>query len=248
MIRFVATISFYWPPRPSIFPFLFCFSIFFFSLSIFPFLSFFLPSLADLKTAQAFVVLPVDVSDMTYARSKAFMLVLAAVGLVLVDMSVGFVVHNQPSVSKPTPTQSFATPQASATRPIEATGTPGIAVCSAALLATAAAGILARARRASGIVRKNYGDFQPIVYESHEYASDEGYLPDGTPINQAGNNSLKRSSPPVDTPPPPVIGSFTSQDSHYGIKFSYSMQKDAYADLEYLNDVGFLQMCSFLQG
>ncbi|CAK9050282.1 Ribulose bisphosphate carboxylase, partial [Durusdinium trenchii] len=171
--------------------------------------------------------------------SKAFMLVLAAVGLVLVDMSVGFVVHNQPSVSKPTPTQSFATPQASATRPIEATGTPGIAVCSAALLATAAAGILARARRASGIVRKNYGDFQPIVYESHEYASDEGYLPDGTPINQAGNNSLKRSSPPVDTPPPPVIGSFTSQDSHYGIKFSYSMQKDAYADLEYLNDVGF---------
>ena len=132
-------------------------------------------------------------------------------------------------------------------------------VYGAALLATAAAGILARARRASGIVRKNYGGFQPVVCDSHEYANDVGYLPDGTPINQAGNNSLRAPAPPYSataTPPPavapppaaaappvvappPVVGSFTTTaDALHGIKFGYSMQKDAYADLEYLNDVG----------
>eukprot|EP00913_Durusdinium_trenchii_P032608 g30523.t1 len=134
-------------------------------------------------------------------------------------------------------------------------------VYGAALLATAAAGILARARRASGIVRKNYGGFQPVVCDSHEYANDVGYLPDGTPINQAGNNSLRAPAPPYSataTPPPavapppaaaappvvappPVVGSFTTTaDALHGIKFGYSMQKDAYADLEYLNDVGYL--------
>ena len=86
------------------------------------------------------------------------------------------------------------------------------------------------------------------------YCADVGYLVDGTDLATAGNNSVKAVPPPtmpaaapVASPPPvasptPVAASFTSAstDAMHGIKFSYSMQKDAYADLEFLNDVGCL--------
>ena len=90
------------------------------------------------------------------------------------------------------------------------------------------------------------------------YAADVGYLVDGTDLRTAGNNSVKAAppaaapsmpvAPPVAAPAPvaaptPVAASFTSSsaDALHGIKFSYSMQKDAYADLEFVNDVGCLE-------
>ena len=103
--------------------------------------------------------------------------------------------------------------------------------------------------------------------DRYQYTNDAGYLADGTPISQAGNNSLHAAPPsymqapappppppapapapaPVAPPPPvvtapPVVGSYTltSQEALHGVSFSYSMQKDAYADLEFLNDVGYV--------
>ena len=87
------------------------------------------------------------------------------------------------------------------------------------------------------------------------YAAATGYLVDGTPMASAGNLSVQ-APPPAAAPsmpaaapatPPPaaaptsVAAAFTStaQDTLHGISFSYSMQRDAYADLEFLNDVGF---------
>ena len=37
----------------------------------------------------------------------------------------------------------------------------------------------------------------------------------------------------------------TRSEPVHGISFSYSMQKDAYADYEFLNDVGFLDDFNF---
>jgi len=87
------------------------------------------------------------------------------------------------------------------------------------------------------------------------YAAEVGYLVDGTPMATAGNLSVQ--APPVastpasmpaapPTPPPSaptsVAAGFTSTatEAVHGIKFSYSMQKDAYADYEFINDVGYL--------
>jgi len=88
------------------------------------------------------------------------------------------------------------------------------------------------------------------------YAAATGYLVDGTPMASAGNLSVQAPPPAAApsmpaaapaTPPPPaaptsVAAAFTStaQDTLHGISFSYSMQRDAYADLEFLNDVGYL--------
>ena len=87
------------------------------------------------------------------------------------------------------------------------------------------------------------------------YSADVGYLVDGTDLVTAGNNSVRgvaasapaaaaapvAAAPPVSSPTP-VAASFTSAstDALHGVKFSYSKQKDAYADLEFLNDVGYL--------
>lgn len=100
--------------------------------------------------------------------------------------------------------------------------------------------------------------FQAFL-ERYEYTNDVGYLADGTPINRAGNNSLRPPTPPpfaastapppvppvapVAAPVPPVAPPATtpptsSTEVLHGVSFSYSMQKDAYADLEFLNDVG----------
>ena len=79
------------------------------------------------------------------------------------------------------------------------------------------------------------------------YAADVGYLADGTDLLTAGNKSVKAKPPvvsPVTSSQPvavqPVAASFASAspEALHGVKFSYSMQKDAYADLEFLNDVG----------
>ena len=180
---------------------------------------------------------------------------MAVVGLVLLNMSVGFVVPKQPLASKTTQVLTQA-PQAA--QVADQTMPTGIAVYGAAMLATAAAGLLARARRTSKVGR-NYFGFRPVVDDSFQYSNDVGYLPDGTPINKAGNNSVRNQAPapaysatptavaspppvapPAMAPPPPVVGSYThtGTEALHGINFSYSMQKDAYADLEYLNDVG----------
>ena len=90
------------------------------------------------------------------------------------------------------------------------------------------------------------------------YAAEVGYLVDGTDMLTAGNLSVQGGAPPVAaaapvssmppvaapavTAPTPVAAGFTSTATEplHGIKFSYSMQKDAYADYEFLNDVGVL--------
>ena len=83
------------------------------------------------------------------------------------------------------------------------------------------------------------------------YAAEVGYLVDGTDMSRAGNLSVQAGaapapvssmpSPPAPVAAPtPVAASFTSTaEALHGISFSYSMQKDAYADYEFLNDVGF---------
>ena len=92
------------------------------------------------------------------------------------------------------------------------------------------------------------------------YAADVGYLVDGTPLATAGNNSVKgapatpppaaapasfspatpaASAPPMAAAPPPVPAAAQGTAIH-GRKFEYSFQKDAYADLEFCNDVGYL--------
>jgi len=83
------------------------------------------------------------------------------------------------------------------------------------------------------------------------YYADVGYFADGTDLTAAGNNF--KAAPPVAFPTPaapstpvvtstPVAASFVGStgDALYGIKFDYCKQKDAYADLEFLNDVGYL--------
>ena len=83
------------------------------------------------------------------------------------------------------------------------------------------------------------------------YYADVGYFADGTDLTAAGNNF--KAAPPVAFPTPaapstpvvtstPVAASFVGStgDALYGTKFDYCKQKDAYADLEFLNDVGCL--------
>ena len=153
--------------------------------------------------------------------------------------------------------------------------------------------------RASKVTRGNYGGFQPVVCDRDDYANDCGYLPDGTPINQAGNKSLRRqkaeaapvavakakqmpskllqtdlyaalqfqttkkssvkgawasesvpTSALVTPVPTEAVAASTTElpkpaaepveQALHGTKFGYSLQKDAYADLEFINDVGFL--------
>ena len=89
------------------------------------------------------------------------------------------------------------------------------------------------------------------------YAAEVGYLVDGTPMATAGNLSVQAppvastpasmpASPPTPPPSAPtsVAAGFTSTatEAVHGIKFSYSMQKDAYADYEFINDVGCLAL------
>ena len=85
------------------------------------------------------------------------------------------------------------------------------------------------------------------------YLADIGYLADGTPLATAGNNSVKGSpatppaatataAPPrmVSSAPPPASIPASQGIAMHGRKFEYSFQKDAYADLEFNNDVGYL--------
>ncbi|CAJ1458426.1 unnamed protein product [Effrenium voratum] len=88
------------------------------------------------------------------------------------------------------------------------------------------------------------------------YAADVGYLVDGTPLNAAGNNSLKGGAATQAAPPasssmssatasaPQALAAaafvgFASQVRRSG-GFEYSLQKDSFADLHYVNDVGYL--------
>ena len=87
--------------------------------------------------------------------------------------------------------------------------------------------------------------------KSHYYA-DVGYLVDGTDMATAGNLSVQGGAPapsmpasvaaptPVAAPAPVSSPSAVSGDVLNGIKFKYAIQKDAHADLEFLNDVGVL--------
>ena len=78
------------------------------------------------------------------------------------------------------------------------------------------------------------------------YCADVGYLVDGTDLACAGNNFAKVAT--TTAPPAPVqtvaadttvaAGFVSNAEALHGVSFSYSMQKDAYADLEFLNDVG----------
>eukprot|EP00438_Fugacium_kawagutii_P001373 Skav232165 [mRNA] locus=scaffold1040:591096:593957:- [translate_table: standard] len=81
-----------------------------------------------------------------------------------------------------------------------ATGVYGLA-----LLATAAAGVLARSKR-SRVMVHYMGQFKPVVGDRYTYTNDAGFLADGTPINTAGNNSVRKPAPtpPAPTPTPPA--------------------------------------------
>ena len=96
-------------------------------------------------------------------------------------------------------------------------------------LALAASVGVARACRSA---RRYFGGFKPVVCERDRYCNDCGYLPDGTPMSQVGNKSLKAAQAAA-VPPAPEL-----QTALHGINFGYAMQKDSYADLEFLNDVG----------
>ena len=93
------------------------------------------------------------------------------------------------------------------------------------------------------------------------YAAETGYLVDGTPLELAGNaiNHMQgggvpaaASAPaapaapsmPMSSPAPvaaaPMAAGQSTGDKFHGIKFEYSKQQDAYADLQYINDVGYL--------
>ncbi|OLQ08563.1 Ribulose bisphosphate carboxylase, chloroplastic [Symbiodinium microadriaticum] len=91
------------------------------------------------------------------------------------------------------------------------------------------------------------------------YAADVGYLVDGTPLETAGNNSVKGApatpppaaaaafvgssapaAPMAASAPPPAAAPTSPGTAMHGRKFEYSFQKDAYADQEFCNDVGYL--------
>eukprot|EP00434_Breviolum_minutum_P018086 symbB.v1.2.015952.t1/scaffold1203.1/size131588/19 len=206
-----------------------------------------------------------DFNDLRLRTMSKVSFAVAAIGaLMFHTFAVGFVVPNlQRSNSKGVQGVQGALPAAKLPEqvvPGHAVPT-GAMVYGVAVLATAAAGLLARSKRASKVTVRNYGGFKPVVGDRYQYTNDAGYLADGTPISQAGNNSLHAAPPsymqapappppapaPVAPPPPvvtapPVVGSYTltSQEALHGVSFSYSMQKDAYADLEFLNDVGYL--------
>ncbi|CAK8999975.1 Ribulose bisphosphate carboxylase [Durusdinium trenchii] len=232
----------------------------------------------------------------------------------------------QSSMSR-TPTTSTQTSQ------MEGPGlsVAGLASCGALALA-AAVGL--RSRRADRVAR-NYTSFKRVDYADYEYTNDVGYLPDGTPMNRAGNainhpeqipadphapgsplpranylnsvgylpdgtamnaagnalnhpetmtaythapgsplpvsayqadigyfvdgtaldaagNALNHSGsaptsmPTVASPSPAAPPAFTGSSSPVAASvrhpggFAYSLQKDAYADLSYFNDVGYL--------
>ncbi|CAK9114662.1 unnamed protein product [Durusdinium trenchii] len=89
------------------------------------------------------------------------------------------------------------------------------------------------------------------------YSADVGYLVDGTDLVTAGNNSVRgvaasapaAAAPPAAAPqaaPQPVAAAFvgsstqTSTTLRKPAGFLYSVQKDAYVDLTFGNDVGYL--------
>jgi len=81
------------------------------------------------------------------------------------------------------------------------------------------------------------------------YYADVGYLVDGTDLMWAGNNSVKAGAPippaPASSPAPsmaaPVMaGGASGGNVSHPIGFLYAIQKDAYADLTFGNDVGYL--------
>lgn len=87
------------------------------------------------------------------------------------------------------------------------------------------------------------------------YMADTGYLADGTALLTAGNNSIKAAPAPTLPPPgwtPPTARStpapapapsapaVAKNTKLHGSSFEYSFQRDAYADQEFTNDVGYL--------
>ena len=83
------------------------------------------------------------------------------------------------------------------------------------------------------------------------YMADIGYLADGTALSTAGNNSIKtngmaaaptfvsHSAPAPTSWAAPASGT-AKNTALYGRSFEYSIQRDAYADQEFTNDVGYL--------
>ena len=84
-------------------------------------------------------------------------------------------------------------------------------MCGVALVATAAAGLLARTRRTAARAEKLHGikfpySLQKDAYADLEFMNDVGYLPDGTPMNRAGNcvNHPETIGPDPHTPGSPL--------------------------------------------
>ena len=77
------------------------------------------------------------------------------------------------------------------------------------------------------------------------YMADIGYLADGTALTAAGNNSVKHVPATASNPTPaptsaPAASPVAQNTVTHGRGFEYSAQRDAYADQEFTNDVGYL--------
>ena len=80
------------------------------------------------------------------------------------------------------------------------------------------------------------------------YLADTGYFADGTALTTAGNNSVTQAVPapasnttPAPTSAPAPAASPVGQNTvTHGRGFEYSVQRDAHADQEFTNDVGYL--------
>ncbi|CAL1149572.1 unnamed protein product [Cladocopium goreaui] len=100
--------------------------------------------------------------------------------------------------------------------------------------------------------RVHFGDHSVAseASEGSKLSFCAGYLVDGTDLMWAGNNSVKAGAPippaPASSPAPsmaaPVMagGVASGGNVSHPIGFLYAIQKDAYADLTFGNDVGYL--------
>jgi len=134
-------------------------------------------------------------------------LALAAVGFVFLNASIAFVA---PGALAPKGAQATGFQSEAASESWDASSTSSFPVCSMALLATAA-GLMAHGRTSKVARKALHGIKFPysLQRDSHadlEYLNDVGYLPDGTPMNRAGNaiNHPENIQPDPHTPGAPL--------------------------------------------
>ena len=144
---------------------------------------------------------------MSHMSKMSSALALAAVGFVFLNASIVFVA---PGALAPKGAQATGFQSEAASESWDASSTSSFPVCSMALLATAA-GLMAHGRTSKVARKALHGIKFPysLQRDSHadlEYLNDVGYLPDGTPMNRAGNaiNHPENIQPDPHTPGAPL--------------------------------------------